>query len=330
MFSNHGAETRLREDLSLPDLEAVRKAADRLSGIGNRTPVITSRTLNDRLQAEIFFKCESFQRSGSFKFRGAFNTVSQLTDEERRRGVLTYSSGNHAQAMALVGRILGCAVTVVMPDNAPEAKREATRGYGAEIRLYDPGAATREEIARAIQEERGSPLIPPFDHPEIVAGQGTAGLELLEEVGHLDRVYAPCGGGGLLSGTALAAETVEGCRVFGVEPERADDATRTFRSGTLHTVSNPDTIADGLRTPSLGAVTWPIVSQKVTGMLTVTEDEIVNAMRFLWTRMKLVVEPSGAVALAGLLKDDVEKGGRVGVIISGGNVDLGFALALLR
>jgi threo-3-hydroxy-L-aspartate ammonia-lyase len=306
-----------------PTPESVREAAERLAGIANRTPVFTSRTLDDRVGGRVFLKAESFQRGGAFKFRGAYNAISRLDDEERARGVLAYSSGNHAQAVALVARILGTAATIVMPSSAPAAKRAATAGYGAEVILYDPGSESREEIARRVAEERGLPIIPPYDHPDIVAGQGTAALELLEEVDGLDLILAPCGGGGLLAGTALAARGVPACAVIGVEPELADDATRTFRTGELHRVSNPPTIADGLRTPSLGAVTWPVIRDHVTEMLTVSEEEIVAAARFLWERMKLVVEPSGAVPVAALLhREELHRFRRIGVIVSGGNVDL--------
>jgi threo-3-hydroxy-L-aspartate ammonia-lyase len=308
---------------TLPSPEGVREAARTLAGIANRTPVVTSRTLDERAGASVFCKCESFQRSGSFKFRGAYNALSRLAPERRREGVLTYSSGNHAQAVALAGRLLETRVTVVMPFTAPAVKREATMGYGADIVLYDPEREVREEVAAERLRERGGTLIPPFDHPHIVAGQGTAGLELLEDVGELDTILVPCGGGGLLSGTALAATMRPGCRVIGVEPELADDASRTFHSGTLHRVSNPPTIADGLRTPSLGAITWAIIREHVADIRTVTEADIVAAVRFLWTRMKLVVEPSGAVGLAALLADPMLGArGRVGVLISGGNADL--------
>ncbi|HEU0013588.1 MAG TPA: threo-3-hydroxy-L-aspartate ammonia-lyase [Longimicrobium sp.] len=315
----------------LPTADDVRAAAERLRGVAHRTPVVTSRTLDERLGARVFFKCENLQRAGAFKFRGAYNAVSRLTDGERARGVLTYSSGNHAQAVALTGRLLGARVAVVMPDDAPAAKRAATLGYGAEVILYDKEKATREELAARLQVERGMSLIPPYDHADVVAGQGTAALELLEEVGGLDVLLAPCGGGGLLSGTALAASALApGCRVEGVEPELADDATRSFRTGALQTVRNPPTVADGLRTPSLGRITFPLVRRHVAGMRTVPEAGIVEAMRFLWERMKLVVEPSGAVPLAALLADpDAFRGRRVGVVVSGGNVDLAAACALL-
>ncbi len=312
-----------------PTLDSVRAAARRLDGVANRTPVVTSRTLNERVGAEIFVKCENLQRAGAFKFRGAYNAIASLSDEERRRGVLTFSSGNHAQAVALVGRLLGIPTTIVMPRDAPAAKLAATRGYGAEVILYDPDETTREVLAEGLRRERGMAVVPPYDHPDVVAGQGTAALELLAETGPLDLLVAPCGGGGLLSGTSLAAKSSPGCRVIGVEPELADDATRSFRSGTVQSVRNPPTIADGLRTPSLGKVTWPLVRDNVSEMVTVSEREIVEAMRFLWTRMKLVVEPSGAVALAGVLNRGIAGGGeRVGVLISGGNVDLSLACAL--
>jgi threonine dehydratase len=315
----------------LPDLEDVREAAKRLEGVANRTPVMRSRTLDERVGCEVFVKCENLQRGGAFKFRGAYNAISRLSAAERERGVLAFSSGNHAQAVALTGRLLGVHTTIVMPADAPRAKLEATRGYGAEVIEYDPTTSNREEIARGIAAERGSPIIPPYDHPDVVAGQGTVTLELLEEVGALDLLLVPCGGGGLLSGSALAATGVAGCRVVGVEPELADDATRSFRSGSIQRISNPPTIADGLRTPSLGAVTWPLIQRHVSDMVTVTEAAIMEAMRFCWTRMKLVVEPSGAVALAALLSGSgLRAEGRVGVVISGGNVDLATACALLK
>lgn len=315
----------------LPDFDSVRAAAERLRGVAHRTPVLTSRTLDGRAGARVFLKCENLQRAGAFKFRGAYHALSRLTEEERRAGVLTFSSGNHAQAVALAGRLLGVRTAVVMPEDAPPPKVAATRGYGAEVILYDRRTATREEIAAGVREERGMALIPPYDHPDVISGQGTAALELLEEVGPLDALFAPCGGGGLLSGTALAARgAAPGCRVVGVEPERADDATRSFRTGELHRVHNPETIADGLRTPALGTFTFPLVREHVDEMRTVREEEIVEAMRFLWTRAKLVVEPSGAVAVAPLLEGLRElRGGRVGVVLSGGNVDLAVACALL-
>jgi threonine dehydratase len=325
------AESTSASAPSLPDFDSVRAAAGRLRGVAHRTPVVTSRTLDGLAGATVLLKCENLQRGGAFKFRGAYNAVSRLSEAERRAGVLTFSSGNHAQAVALTGRILGVRTAVVMPENAPAAKVEATRGYGAEVILYDPAAASREEIAGRLRDERGMTLIPPYDHADVVAGQGTAALELFEEAGALDAVLAPCGGGGLLSGTALAARGMApGCRVVGVEPELADDATRSFRTGELQRVHNPPTIADGLRTPALGNVTFPLVRAHVDDMRTVSEAEIVEAMRFLWTRTKLVVEPSGAVPVAALLAGIPElRGARIGVVLSGGNVDLAAACGLL-
>jgi len=314
----------------LPTYADVEAAARRLEGVAHRTPVMRSRTLDRLTGATLFFKCENFQRAGSFKFRGAYNALATLPEAERRRGVLTYSSGNHAQALALAGRLLGVRVTVVMPQNAPEVKRAATAGYGAEIVLYDPEQITREELGRRLAAERGLTIIPPYDHPQIVAGQGTAARELLEAVASLDVLLVPCGGGGLLSGSALSVRALAPrCRVIGVEPERADDATRSFRTGRLHRVHNPDTIADGARTPSLGKVTFPLVRQYVDDMATVSETAILQAMYLLWERLKLVVEPTGALPLAALLEDRVAvEGRRVGLILSGGNVDLRRAVAL--
>lgn len=312
-----------------PTRADVLAAADRLRGVANRTPVLTSRSLDESLGTRALFKCESFQRGGAFKFRGAYNAISRLDETSREAGVVAFSSGNHAQAVALTGRILGMPTVIVMPGNAPRAKLDATRGYGAEVVLYDPEDEDREEIAGRIRAERGLALIPPYDHPDIVAGQGTAALELLEGAPDLDLLLVPCGGGGLLSGSALAAVGT-GCRVVGVEPEVADDAARTFRTGTLQRTHNPPTIADGLRTPSLGAVTWPVIREHVHDIVTVPEDAIVEAMRFYWSRMKLVVEPSGAVSLAALLTlPGLREARRVGLIISGGNVDPAIACSLL-
>ena len=300
----------------------VTDAAERLRGVAHVTPVMTSRWLDERLGAAVFLKCESFQRIGAFKFRGAYNAISQLSEEERRRGVVTFSSGNHAQGVALAGRLLGVAAVVVMPQDAPVIKREATESYGARVVLYDPAERSREEIARELQEEHGYTLIPPFDHYDVLAGQGTAALELCDQAGPLDLLLAPCGGGGLLSGCAIAAKgRAPGCRVVGVEPELADDATRSYYSGTLQTVKNPPTIADGVRTPSLGRITFPLVRSFVDAMATVSEESIVEAVRLLFFRLKLVVEPSGVLGLAALMTGAVEPRGRVGVILSGGNVD---------
>jgi threonine dehydratase len=309
----------------------VQAAAQRLRGHAHRTPVITSRTLDERVGARVFLKAENLQRMGAFKFRGAYNALSRLSDAERARGVLAFSSGNHAQAVALAARLLGMQATIVMPTNAPAAKRRATEGYGARVVAYDPATESREAIAGQLQREHGLALVPPFDQAHVIAGQGTAALELFEQAGALDLLLAPCGGGGLLSGSAIAARGLApACRVIGVEPEAGDDATRSFHSGTLQTVSNPDTIADGARTPALGALTFPLIRALVSDMATVPDAALVAAMHVMWERLKLIVEPTGVLGLAALLSGRIEaRGQRVGVILSGGNVDLPFALELL-
>jgi len=299
-------------------------AAERITGVAHRTPVMTSRTVDERTGASVFFKCENFQRVGAFKFRGAYNALSQFSDEQREHGVIAYSSGNHAQAIALAARLLDMPATIVMPENAPEVKLEATKGYGAEVVPYDPETTVREELAAEIAEERGMTLIPSYDHPHVVAGQGTAGKELLQEAGPLDVMLVCCGGGGLLSGCALAADTLApDCRVVGVEPAAGDDATRSFYSGELKTVDNPDTIADGARTSFLGEVTFPLVLEYVDDMVTVPDEDLLDTTFFLWERMKIVVEPTGALAATALLTEQVDVvGKRVGVLVTGGNVDL--------
>jgi threonine dehydratase len=299
-------------------------AAERIRGMAHRTPVMTSRTLDERLGAHVFLKCENLQRAGAFKFRGAYNAVVRLSAEERARGVLAYSSGNHAQAIALASRLVGTKATIVMPQDAPLAKRRATEGYGARVVSYDPQTERREDVARGIQAESDPVLIPPFDHPDVIAGQGTAALELIEDVGALDFLVVCCGGGGLLSGSALAARRLSPrCQVVGVEPELGDDATRSFKTGILATVHNPATIADGARTASLGRLTFPLVRQYVDDMVTVSDAALVRALIFAFERLKLVVEPTGVLALAAVLEGRFEVAGRkVGVILSGGNVDL--------
>jgi len=306
-------------------------ASERLAGHANRTPVLTSRTVDARTGARVFFKCENFQRMGAFKFRGAFNALAQLSEEARRRGVLTYSSGNHAQAVALAGKELGIRVTVVMPQDAPKVKLEATRGYGAELVLYDKHAASREELSVRIAAERGLAVIPPYDHLHIVAGQGTSAKELFEEVGALDYLFVPCGGGGLLSGCALAAAALApSCRVIGIEPAAGDDATRSFRTRTLQSCHNPETIADGARTHSLGQITFALVLALVSDMATVDDGELLRTMLYLWERMKIVVEPTGALGAAGLFERGYPIAGkRVGVLVSGGNVDFAAIVPLL-
>ncbi|VCU70741.1 L-threonine dehydratase catabolic TdcB [Pigmentiphaga humi] len=308
--------------------QAIETAAARLAGQARRTPVLSSRTIDARTGARVFFKCENFQRMGAFKFRGAYNALAQLPDAARRRGVVAYSSGNHAQAVALAGSLLGIPATIVMPADAPEVKLDATRGYGARIVTYDRATQKREDIAAELASRDGLTTIPPFDHPDVIAGQGTAALELLRETGPLDYLLVPCGGGGLLSGSAIAAAgCAPGIRVIGVEPAAGDDVTRSFRSGSLQSVDNPDTIADGARTQSAGKHTFPLILAHVHDMLTVNDDDLLRAMFLLMERMKIVVEPTGVLGIAALLSGKLDAPGkRVGVILSGGNVDL-FALA---
>jgi threonine dehydratase len=308
----------------LPTPDDVLAAASRLAGVAHRTPVLTSRTLDARTGARVFVKPENFQRAGAFKFRGAYNALSRLDPAARRRGVLTWSSGNHAQAVALAGCLLDVPTTIVMPADAPRVKLEATAGYGGRIVTYDRHAQVREEVGRRIAAEQDLAIVPPYDHADVIAGQGTAALELFEDAGPLDVLLVCCGGGGLLSGSALAAKArCPTCRVIGVEPAAGDDATRSFRTGTLHTVHNPPTIADGARTPSLGTLTFPLVLANVADMVTVDDDALLRAMFFLWERMKIVVEPTGALAAAALLEGVVAAPGqRAGVLVSGGNVDL--------
>jgi threo-3-hydroxy-L-aspartate ammonia-lyase len=310
--------------MSLPTFADVQRAAQQIAGVAHRTPVITSRTVDTRTGAHVFFKCENFQRAGAFKFRGAYNALSRLSPDERRRGVVTFSSGNHAQAIALAGQVLEIPRVIVMPSDAPAVKVAGTRGYGGEVVLYDREREDREAIGKRLAVDRGLVLIPPYDHPHIIAGQGTAALELLEDTGPLDLLCAPCGGGGLLSGTALAASGLApDCRVIGVEPAAGDDATRSFKTKSLQTVSNPQTVADGARTPSLGSLTFPLVLQHVSDMTTVSDDRLLRTMFFLWERLKVVVEPTGALAAAAILEGGLApRGSRVGVILSGGNVDV--------
>lgn len=314
-------------DVDLDDIrvafEDVEAAAVRLGGVVHRTPVMTSSALDGLVGGRLLLKCESLQRTGAFKIRGAYNALSRLAGDDRRRGVLTFSSGNHAQAAALAGRLLGLDVQVVMPSDASASKLAATAGHGAEIITYDRAETTREALAAMLASDSGRVVIPPYDHPDIVAGQGTVALELIEDAGPLDLLVVPCGGGGLLSGCAIAAAALSpGCRVVGVEPEAAADATMSFRTGVLHRVDNPETIADGARTPFLGRVTFPIIRRFVHDMVTASDEALIEAMRFLAARMKLVVEPTGALALAALLSGVVTAAPRTGVVLSGGNVDL--------
>jgi threonine dehydratase len=309
---------------TLPTFADVESAAARLRGHAHRTPVLHSRTLNATTGASVYFKCENFQRAGAFKFRGAYNALSRLSTAQRTSGVLTYSSGNHAQAIALAGSLLGISTTIVMPSDAPGVKRAATEGYGGHVVTYDRETEDREVIGRAIAGPRGLTIIPPYDHFDIIAGQGTAARELFDEVGPLDVLVTPCGGGGLLSGSAISAHTLSpGCRVVGVEPQAGDDGVRSFASGSLQTVRNPQTIADGARTPSLGQLPFAVIRAHVSQMTTVDDEALVRAMRCLAERLKIVVEPTGALAAAAVLERLLPVSGlRVGVILSGGNVDV--------
>ncbi|QJB42990.1 threo-3-hydroxy-L-aspartate ammonia-lyase [Dolichospermum flos-aquae] len=311
----------LSDSVTITDVEAAQK---RLLGIAHQTPVITSNTFNKLTKSQVFFKCENFQRTGAFKFRGAYNALVQLSAQQKIKGVITYSSGNHGQAIALAGKLLNIPTVVVMPDNAPIVKQTATRGYGAEVILYSPDTTNREELTKNLAAERQLTLIPPYDHRHIIAGQGTTALELIQEVGQLDYLLVCCGGGGLISGCAVATKAVlPNCQIIGVEPELADDATRSFYTKTLQTVHNPQTIADGVRTPSLGKITFPLVLEYVDDMVTVSEAGIIRTMFFIWERLKIVVEPTGVIAATALLEGVVKApGARIGVIISGGNVDL--------
>jgi threonine dehydratase len=303
------------------DLEA---AAARIAHVAHRTPVVTSSTVDALVGASVFFKCENFQRAGAFKIRGAYNTMAQLPLDQRRRGVIAYSSGNHAQAVALAGKLLDIPAVIVMPADAPAVKRDATVEYGAEVITYDRAKEKREALTHRLAEERRLALIPPFDHPHIIAGAGTAARELFEDAGALDVLLVPCGGGGLLSGSALAAETLAPtCRIVGVEPSAGDDGVQSFRTKTLQTVENPQTIADGARTSSLGSYTFPIILRLVSDMVAVDDSAILRATFFIWERLKLVVEPTGALGAAALFEHLIHtRGMKVGVLLSGGNADL--------
>ena len=304
--------------------ETIESAAQQLSGVANITPIFTSRTVDRLTRAQVFFKAESFQRTGSFKFRGAYNTLSRLSESQRQLEIATISSGNHGQAVALSAQLLGLSATVLMPKEAPEVKKKAVGGYGARVQLCDYSRVTTSDLLQQIAENSDQLMVSSHDHPHIIAGQGTVAKELFESVGELDVLLVVCGGGGLLSGCAIVAKTLfPNCRVIGVEPERADDATRSFYSKTLQTIPKPDTIADGARGVSLGHLTFPLILSHVDEMVTVSENSIRRAMRFVWERLKLLIEPTGVVAAAALLDGIVTvPGQRVGVVLSGGNVDL--------
>lgn len=311
-------------DNPLPEFSDVVAAAQRLNGVAHRTAVLRSRTADALLGAQLFFKCENLQRAGAFKFRGAYNALSQLTPAQRSRGVVAFSSGNHAQAVALAAQLLQIPAVIVMPHDAPPVKVAATRGYGAEVVGYDRYKEDREAISARMSQERGMTLIPPYDHSHVIAGQGTAVKELLEETGPLDALFVCLGGGGLLSGSALAARALApACRIYGVEPQAGNDGQRSFRSGAIVHIDTPHTIADGAQTQHLGQLTFPIIRRDVTDILTVSDAELVQAMRFFAERTKMVVEPTGCLAFAAACKAGVGiKDQRVGVIISGGNVAL--------
>ena len=318
--------------LKLPTYEDVLAATTRIAGVAHRTPIMTSCTMNRETGAEIFFKCENLQRMGAFKFRGAFNALSKFDERQRKAGVVTYSSGNHAQAIALSASLLGIPATIIMPNDAPAAKMAATRGYGGKVISYDRYTEDREKIGRELAEKEGLTLIPPYDHPDVISGQGTAARELFEEVGELDALFVCLGGGGLLAGSALSARALApACRIYGVEPEAGNDGQQSFRSDSIVHIETPKTIADGAQTQHLGAYTFGIIRRDVTDILTVSDAQLVDCMRFFAERMKLVVEPTGCLGLAAARAMGSElKGQRVGVIISGGNVDLDRFSTLLR
>ncbi|WP_447915012.1 threo-3-hydroxy-L-aspartate ammonia-lyase [Delftia acidovorans] len=309
---------------SLPTYDDVAAAAQRIQGHAHRTPVLTSRTLDDALGARVFLKCENLQRMGAFKFRGAFNALSRFSAAQRKAGVVAFSSGNHAQAIALAARLLEIPATIVMPHDAPAAKVAATKGYGGQVVVYDRYTEDREQIGRDLAERHGLTLIPPYDHADVLAGQGTAAKELFEETGPLDALFVPLGGGGLLSGTALSTRALSpGCALYGVEPEAGNDGQQSLRAGRIVHIDTPKTIADGAQTQHLGGIPFPIIQRDVTDILTASDTELVDAMGFLATRMKLVVEPTGCLGLAAARQKGEElRGQRVGIILSGGNVDM--------
>ncbi|MEQ9745911.1 threo-3-hydroxy-L-aspartate ammonia-lyase [Pectobacterium actinidiae] len=311
-------------DLRLPTYDDVVAAAERIDGYANKTPVMTSRTVNDAFGAEVFFKCENFQRMGAFKFRGAMNALLQFSNEQKAAGVVTFSSGNHAQAIALAAKLLGIPATIVMPHDAPAAKVAATRSYGGSVVEYNRYTEDREQIGRDLAKKHGLTLIPPYDHPHVIAGQGTAAKELLEETGELDALFVCLGGGGLLSGCALATRQLSPqCKIYGVEPLAGNDGQQSFRSGNIVHIDTPKTIADGAQTQHLGNYTFPLIRQNVDDILTVTDDDLIDAMRFYAERMKIVVEPTGCLSFAAArnLRESLH-GKRIGIMISGGNVDI--------
>jgi len=317
--------------INLPTFDDVAAASERINGQAHKTPVMRSRIVDEEFGAQLFFKCENLQRTGAFKFRGALNSLSTLSSEQRKAGVVAFSSGNHAQAIALSARILGISATIVMPQDAPAAKVAATKGYDGNVVLYNRYTEDREQIGRDLAERHGLTLIPPYDHPDVLCGQGTAAKELFEEVGSLDVFFVPLGGGGLLSGCALATRALSpDCRLYGVEPEAGNDGQRSFRTGSIVHIDTPKTLADGAQTQHLGQVTFPIIQRDVDDILTASDAELVDCMSFMATRMKLVVEPTGCLGLAAARQMKAElKGKRIGVLVSGGNVDMARFASLL-
>ncbi|BEU96738.1 threo-3-hydroxy-L-aspartate ammonia-lyase [Acidovorax sp. DW039] len=307
-----------------PTFDDVSAAAQRLQGVAHRTPVLRSTSADESTGAHLFFKCENLQRTGAFKFRGAYNTLKQFTPEQRENGVLAFSAGNHAQAIALSARLLDMPAVIVMPEDAPATKMAATREYGAQVVTYNRYTEDREAISRRLAQERGMTLVPPFDHPHVIAGQGTAALELLQEVPELDFLFVCVGGGGLLAGSILAAQALAPqCQVVGVEPEAGNDGQQSFKAGHIVQIPTPHTIADGAQTQALGQITFPIIQNGAFDMVTASDEQLAQALRFFAERMKIVVEPTGALAFAGVRNGSVDlRGKRVGVLISGGNVDL--------
>lgn len=314
----------IMSELTLPTYQDVEAAAQRIAGIAHKTPVMTSTTVNKEFGAELFFKCENFQRMGAFKFRGALNALSQLTPAQKKAGVIAFSSGNHAQGIALAAQMLNILATILMPIDSPEVKVAATQGYGAKVIRFDRYTQDREQLCRDLAEKEGLTIIPPYDHVDIIAGQGTAAKELFEEVGELDALFVCLGGGGLLSGCALAARALSpNCKVYGVEPEAGNDAQQSFRSGKIVHIDTPKTIADGAQTQHVGNYTFELIKQNVDDLLTVTDAQLVDRMKFYAERMKIIVEPTGCLSFAAALKMKEQlRGKRIGIIISGGNVDI--------
>ncbi len=302
----------------------VLEASARIEGVAHRTPVLTSSFANEATGAKLFFKAENLQRMGAFKFRGGYNSLAKFTPEQRKRGVVAFSSGNHAQAIALSGRLLNIPAVIVMPKDAPALKIAATRGYGAEVVLFDRYTESREEIGKRLAQERGLTLIPPFDHPDVIAGQGTAAKELIEDVGPLDAFFVCLGGGGLMAGSALAFEALNPtCKIYGVEPEAGNDVQQSFRAGKPIKIEVPRTIADGAQTQLVGEHTFPIIQRCATDILTATDEQLIEAMKFMAERMKMVIEPTGALGFAAVKHAGIDlRGKRVGVLLSGGNIDL--------